>query len=470
MVFSSHIFLFLFLPLFLSAYYLTPEKYRSWPIVIGSYIFYAWWRVDFTLLFAGVTIWNYLIYKQIVRGINQKRWMQLGVAGNLLTLGFFKYVGFGVESFNASLSVLGIEPISLASIILPIGVSFYIFQAISFLIDIYRKDAPRPKNFIEFAAYLSLFPQLIAGPILRYKDMAPQFQSRTHTFDKFSEGAYRFMVGFIQKVFIADSIAPLSDKIFALQNPTLIESWLGVFAFSAQLYFDFLGYSSMAIGLGLMMGFRFIENFNHPYLARCITDFWRRWHISLSTWLKDYLYIPLGGNRRGKIITYRNLMVTMFLGGLWHGANWVFALWGLWHGILLIFERALGFKNKTQARWMIILTLILVMIGWVLFRSEDLNQALDFYQGMIGLQGIGISDAFSWQNKNEALFFLSIGWFIIFIQPKFFEYRQKINGSNAMKTTGYQRPLVSITIIVLFIVSVLKLTAESYSPFLYFQF
>lgn len=470
MVFSSHIFLFAFLPLFLSLYYLTPAKYRSLPILLGSYAFYAWWRVDFVLLFAGVTIWDYLIYRKIIKSDKAKRWLQVGVIGNLLTLGFFKYAGFGVESFNAALTAMGAEPLSLSAIILPIGISFYIFQAISFLIDIYRKDAPQPKNFIYFAAYLSLFPQLIAGPILRYKDMAHQFQSRTHNFDKFSEGAYRFMVGFAQKVLIADSIAPLTNQIFALENPTIVEGWIGAFAFTAQLYFDFLGYSSMAIGLGLMMGFRFIENFNHPYLSRSITEFWRRWHISLSTWLKDYVYIPLGGNRQGKAKTYRNLMLTMVLGGLWHGANWTFALWGTWHGLLLSIERVLGLKNKIQARWMMIPTLLAVVLGWVMFKAQTVSHAMSFYKGMFGGNGFGISEAMTWKITNESLFFLIAAWIFIFLQPKFFDYRQSIKNSVAQKAIGYQKPFIIAFTIMVFIISLIKLAAGTYSPFLYFQF
>lgn len=470
MVFSSNIFLFAFLPLFLSAYYLTPNRYRSIPILLGSYIFYAWWRIDFVLLFAGVTLWNFFVYKKIVKGVKDKRWMQVGVLGNLLTLGFFKYFNFGIESFNNALIALGSDPLSMAHVILPIGISFYIFQAISFLVDIYRKDAPSPRNFIDFAAYISLFPQLIAGPILRYKDVAAQFNTRIHSMDKFIEGVYRFMIGFSQKVLIADSLAPLSDKIFALQNPTLVESWIGAFAFSAQLYFDFLGYSSMAIGLGLMMGFRFIENFNHPYLSRSVTEFWRRWHISLSSWLKDYLYIPLGGNRGGKSKTYRNLMVTMGLGGLWHGANWTFLIWGLWHGLLLSVERALGVKDKKLSVFMIIPTLLFVVMGWVIFKAENLTQALSFYKGMIGLNGFQTSEAFSWQVSNESLFFLSLAWILIFIHSKFLDFREKIDNSVAMKTKAYLRPFIAIATLFLFIIAIIKLAAGSYSPFLYFQF
>ena len=470
MVFSSSIFLLSFLPVFLLVYYLTPDRFKSIPILIGSYAFYAWWRIDFMALFAGVTMWNYMVFKGISLSNNPRGWMQVGVFGNLIVLGFFKYFNFGVDSLNSSLTAMGATPIEAMKIILPIGISFYIFQAISFLIDVYRKDAPYPKNFWDFASFISLFPQLIAGPILRYKDVANQFQNRTHNFDKFSEGAYRFMIGFAQKVLIADNVAPLVDQTFGVSNPTFIEAWLGALAYSVQLYFDFMGYSSMAIGLGLMMGFRFIENFNHPYISRSITEFWRRWHISLSSWLKDYLYIPLGGNRKGQKRTYLNLMITMVLGGVWHGANWTFALWGAWHGMLLAIERALGFKNTTWSKWMVIPTLFAIILGWVMFRAETVTHAISFYEGMIGLNGFAISDVFHWQITTQSIVCMLIGWGIIFLAPKYLEFREKIHGSVAMQTIGYKKPVVAFATIVCFLLAVTKLAANSYSPFLYFQF
>lgn len=464
MVFSSNIFLLAFLPLFLAAYYLTPLRFRSLPILMGSYLFYAWWRIDFMLLFAGVTLWNYVIYKRIIVSDQAKRWMRVGVIGNLLTLGLFKYFNFGIDSLNFALNEAGMSSIEAMKIILPIGISFYIFQAISFLIDVHRKDAPYPKNFWDFAAFISLFPQLIAGPILRYKDVAQQFQNRIHSLDKFSEGAYRFMLGFAQKVLIADSVAPLADQMFTLENPTFMESWLGALAYTVQLYFDFLGYSSMAIGLGLMMGFRFIENFNHPYISRSITEFWRRWHISLSSWLKDYLYIPLGGNRKGKLRTYLNLFLTMLLGGAWHGANWTFVVWGAWHGGLLAIERATGLRLG------MLVTLFFVIIGWVLFRADNIGQAFSFYEGMMGMNGFAITDMMQWQVTYQSLTCLAIAWLIIFLHPKFLDFRKEIEGIPAMKTIGYQKPVIVTATFGLFMLAVMKIAADSYSPFLYFQF
>lgn len=454
MVFSSNIFLFLFLPVYLGIYYLTPFKWRSLIILLGSYIFYAWWRVDFLFLLIGVTLWNHWSAKLILKCEGQDwglRWMQIGVIGNLATLGLFKYFNFGVDSLNILLEQSGMNSIEALRFILPIGISFYIFQSISFLVDVYRKDTPPPKHFLDYAAFISLFPQLIAGPVLRYKDLADQFEKREHSFALFSQGAYRFMVGFAKKVLIADSVSSLVDTTYALDNPTMAESWLGAIAYTVQLYFDFSGYSDMAIGLGLMMGFRFMENFNLPYISKSITEFWRRWHISLSTWLKDYLYIPLGGNRDGTIKTYRNLLLTMVLGGLWHGANWTFVIWGAWHGAILALERATGIKPG------LILTFLFVVIGWVMFRAETVEQALMFYEGMIGLNGIGITDRLNWQITGVSLTALAAGLGLSFFGGAF---KDDMRSSISMQTA----------VILAFILAVIKLSAQSYSPFLYFQF
>ncbi len=252
----------------------------------------------------------------------------MGVTGNLGALAYFKYWNFGVDNVNAVLGAAGHEPLSVGTVLLPIGISFYTFQAISYLVDVYRRDAPPERSVVSFAAFIALFPQLIAGPVLRYKDLVDQFQEREHSLRRFSEGARRFFVGLSMKVLVADVAAPLADAVFAAPAPSLTEAWLGTLAYTIQLFFDFAGYSSMAIGIGLMIGFRFIENFDQPYISGSITEFWRRWHISLSSWLRDYLYIPLGGNRKGEARTYVNLGLTMVLGGLWHGASWNFLLGG----------------------------------------------------------------------------------------------------------------------------------------------
>lgn len=474
MVFSSLIFLFLFLPLFLAVYYAAPREWRSPVILIGGCIFYAWWRVDFLLLIMGVTIWNYVISDRIVKSaaeLRRRRWMQLGVAGNLITLGIFKYFNFGLDSINAVLEASGINTIEALRFILPIGISFHIFQCISFLIDIYRGESRPPKKMRDFLAFMTLFPQLIAGPVLRYKDLEDQFTGRTHTPEKFSQGAYRFMTGFAKKVLIADTVAPLVDKTFALEDPTMADAWLGAFAYTLQLYFDFSGYSDMAIGLGLMMGFRFMENFNHPYISRSITEFWRRWHISLSAWLRDYLYIPLGGNRKGVKRTYINLFLTMLLGGLWHGANWTFIIWGAFHGGILALERfANSFKNDRAApvpalKNIILLpvTFFLVIMGWVMFRSENVGQALRLYDAMFTGARAGLSEAISWQITGAATTAMILGYILIFAMP-LIEWRFKFSVKETRSLTIHSGAIL------LFVLAVIKLGAQSYSPFLYFQF
>ncbi|WP_277372767.1 MBOAT family protein [Pseudomonas sp. AA-38] len=488
MVFSSNVFLFLFLPIFLGLYYLCPNRGRNLLILIGSYIFYAWWRVDFLLLFAAVTLWNYVFGLRIQANAGTeaaRRWVVAGVVGNLATLGYFKYANFGVANINAVLESMGFEPFVLTSVILPIGISFYIFQSISYLIDVYRKDTEPTRNLINFAAFIALFPQLIAGPVLRYKDLADQFTDRTHSLDKFSEGATRFMQGFVKKVFIADSLAPLVDHCFALQNPSTGDAWLGMIAYTAQLYFDFSGYSDMAIGLGLMMGFRFMENFNQPYISQSITEFWRRWHISLSTWLRDYLYVPLGGNRHGTFNTYRNLFLTMLLGGFWHGANWTFLIWGAWHGTWLAIERALGVKAAPTVfnplKWAF--TLLLVMLGWVIFRAENLEVAGRMYAALFAFGDWHLSELTLAQISSLQMATLALAWVVIAVNGalQFLKQHQTQTGNGApvqwlpsgagvMSRVHHRTLLLQGALLLLFCASLLKLSAQSYSPFLYFQF
>ncbi|WP_241191230.1 MBOAT family O-acyltransferase [Deinococcus psychrotolerans] len=354
MVFSSNVFLFLFLPVFLIIYYLLPFKGRSAWILIGSYALYSWWRLDFLWLLAGVTLAAYFFALAIDRSNGPRRFQLLTVAVtlNLCALAYFKYANFGISSFNAAMTGLGFAPFAWAPILLPIGLSFFIFHAISYLVDIYRKEEPPTRNLLDFAAFIALFPHLIAGPVLKYNLLADQFLSRTHTLEKFSYGATRFMTGFAKKVLIADTIAPLVTASFNQPSPSFFDSWLGAFAYTLQLYFDFSGYSDMAIGLAAIMGFKFPENFNHPYISRSITEFWRRWHMSLSSWLREYLYIGLGGNRKGRARTYINLALTMVLGGLWHGANWTFILWGAWHGGILAIERRMKEARACMASCM----------------------------------------------------------------------------------------------------------------------
>jgi alginate O-acetyltransferase complex protein AlgI len=309
--------------------------------------------------------------------------------------------------------------------------------------------------------------------VLRYKDLDWQFRHRTHTWAKFNEGVIRFAMGFSKKVLIADTLAPLADRMFAIHEPTFVESWLGILAYAAQLYFDFASYSEMAVGLALMMGFRFIENFNQPYISKSITEFWRRWHISLSTWLRDYLYIPLGGNRKGEVRTYVNLFLTMLLGGLWHGANWTFIVWGAWHGGILAIEKFLtrhGGKGAQPYHKLIALplTFVMVMLGWVCFKAENISVAMSVYKGMFGLQGFALTDKTAWAMNGLEYGALVLAYVIVFTIPRIMPKGVPPYGQPSWAHhVGIGR---QIAIMSLFLLAVMKMISQSYSPFLYFQF
>lgn len=461
MVFSSNFFLFAFLPLFLLSYYLVSCRARSALILAFSYGFYAWWRPEFLALLIGVTVGSYGFALKIEAAADQSRRYRLltaGVSLNLLALAYFKYANFGIDSLNALLSGLGFNSVEFTRVLLPIGLSFYIFHAISYLVDIYRREAPPARNLIDFAAFIALFPHLVAGPVLRYHLLAEQFRSRVHSMSRFARGCRIFMIGFCKKVLIADAVAPLADAAFSLPNPTLADAWLGTVAYTVQLFFDFSGYTDMAIGLALMIGFVFPENFNDPYLSTSITDFWKRWHMSLSNWLREYLYFPLGGNRKGARRTYINLFLTMLLGGLWHGANWTFVLWGAWHGACLAIERYWmeRFGKPLLTGWLAIAkTMLLVMLGWVMFRAVDINHAGAMFSGMLGWNGIGLSAALRWQITPDRLAFLGLGIVLIYTLPWLKAQRHR--------TLPY-------LLIPLFLWAVATLSAQSFTPFLYFQF
>jgi alginate O-acetyltransferase complex protein AlgI len=473
MIFSSNIFVFLFLPLFLAVYYAVPARARSLVIVIGSWTFYGWWRIDFLALYALVTVWTYWFGQKIAEAEDQetaKLRCIVGCVGSLMVLFYFKYWNFFTGSIIDALGVTSPAGIFTMQIILPIGISFFVFESISYMMDIYRKDAPPARNFVDFAAFLALYPHLIAGPVMRYKDLSDQIVSRTHTLAKFNEGCVWFMIGFAKKVLIADSVAPLADTLFAEERLTFAEAWLGATAYTIQLYFDFSGYSEMAIGLGLMIGFRLVRNFDAPYVSRSITEFWRRWHISLSQWLRDYLYVTLGGNRKGPVRTYVNLFLTMLLGGLWHGANITFVIWGAFHGAVLALERALGAKGGRSPYPALIawpLTMVMVMLGWVMFRAHDLASALAFYEGMAGLNGWAITDEIAWRITDMQLAMLAVAIAIVFIEPRTRQLlRLAVEAGRGAIAVGTGRA----ALVAMFAVAVLKMSADSYSPFLYFQF
>lgn len=449
-------------------------------ICLGSWVFYGLWRIDFLLLLIGVSAGNYLASRFLdpsskVR--NKSFLLAVTVICNLMVLAYFKYANFAMENASAVLQSFGFASISWVRIILPVGISFYVFQAMSYSIDVYRGDAPRAKNFLFLSAYISLFPQLIAGPIVRYKDVAHQLIEPHISIGRTARGAKRFMLGFAKKVLLADGLSSLADASFALAHPAFGDAWLGALAFSLQLYLDFAAYSDMAIGLGLMMGLRFRENFLQPYASRGIGEFWRRWHISLSSWLRDYLYIPLGGNRKGSGRTKLNLVVVMLLGGLWHGANWTFIAWGLWHGLWLVVDRYAPRKLPGFAGRLATLTIILV--GWVVFRADSIGYAFRFLGAMAGSGGWGLSSAFAWSLRLDALapFVLSLVFVAVEIM---------LTDRSAAKDSGNVRSTKQLTMVMigprleavlywvlslgLFILAIAKMLAGSYSPFLYFQF
>ena len=461
MIFSSSIFIFGFLPLFLIAYYSIPKQGKSWIILLGSYAFYGWWRLDYLALIFGISLLSY-VAAQIAYNAKtetKKTWaVRIGVTFDLVVLGYFKYTMFFMSGLSDLSTALGTGTLIVPAIILPIGISFHTFQSISYIIDVSRGDAPPARRLVDFLAFGSLFPQLIAGPVLRYKDLADQFETRTHTVEKITQGIVRFTQGLAMKCLIADNVAPLANRMFNLSEPTGGEAWLGALAYSIQLLFDFSGYSAMAIGLGLLIGFKFIENFNSPYISQSITEFWRRWHISLSHWLRDYLYVPLGGNRKGKTRTYINLMLTMILGGFWHGANWTFLVWGAWHGGWLAIERMLG--GSIWPRFMAWpMTAIIVILGWVVFRAATFSDALTMYQGMAGVNGWAISLDQTWQIQSTEICALLIGAVISVWGP-----------SIRWSAKSIPQPLYLCSIAVLFVIASSSMIAQSYSPFLYFQF
>jgi alginate O-acetyltransferase complex protein AlgI len=393
MVFSSSIFLFLFLPGVLLVHFLLPSRFRNLWLFIASLFFYAWGEVIYSLVMLASIAINYtfamLIGRQLERR-NATTLLRLAVSTNLLLLIVFKYANFIAAQMNCLLTWLGIGSVELVEPIhLPIGISFYTFQAMSYVIDVYRGEVEVQRDPLKVGLYITLFPQLIAGPIVRYRDIAAQILSRSIQFADFTYGVRRFIIGLGKKVLIANTLAGPADKIFscAPENMTPAVAWFGVACYAMQIYFDFSGYSDMAIGLGRMLGFRFLENFNYPYIARSMTEFWRRWHISLTTWFRDYLYVPLGGNRRGPLKTYANLLTVFLLCGLWHGANWNFALWGLFHGFFLIIERAKwNWHTPISLRPLAHVYVALVcMISWTFFRADTLANAFSLLSLMFGI-------------------------------------------------------------------------------------
>jgi alginate O-acetyltransferase complex protein AlgI len=472
MIFASFEFLFLFLPAFFGIYFLTPARLRNYVILLMSWGFYAWWRVDFLALLIGVTLFTWLCALGM-EGASERRRNQLlvlGLVGDLGVLGYFKYANFGVQTFNDVVTAFGGTPAPWADIILPVGLSFYVLQSVSYLIDVWRRDVPASRDFIAYGAYKAMFSQLIAGPIVRYSEIEHDLKYRVHTLETFGLGARRFMIGFAMKVLIADTIAPVVDAVYALPNPTTAEAWTGAIAYTLQLFFDFAGYSAMAIGLATMCAFRFPENFANPYLAGNIQEFWQRWHMTLSRFLRDYLYISLGGNRKGPVRTYVNLLMTMVIGGFWHGANWTFILWGFWHGGLLALHRfwrnAMGMAAMP---WLLghALLIFIVILGWVAFRAPSFESAFTMYFAMFGRNWGGVSDALAWQVTPDQWWFIGFGILLAYL-PLLGDRLPLLRQPEAI--TGLWRPIWAYWPVAAFLLGMVLLYSRAAVPFLYFQF
>jgi alginate O-acetyltransferase complex protein AlgI len=475
MIFASNVFLFLYLPLFLAVYFLTKAQWRSTVIVAASYIFYAWWRPDFLLLFVGITYWNYWFGLRIKARLDAGnkamalRLLWIGVAGNLATLGYFKYANFGAEVLAMLLAPLGINTWTLENIFLPLGISFYVFHALSYIVDIYRKDATPTRNFIDFAAFVALFPHLVAGPILRYSQLAPQLRERTHSLELFSLGVCRFMLGFIMKVLIADRLAPINLLFVSEGTLQFSDAWFGLVISTLQLYFDFAGYSHMALGLALMMGFRFPENFNQPYVAQSITEFWARWHMTLAHFLRDYVYLPLVRKRVAGAMPA--LIWTMLLSGLWHGASFAFICWGLFFGVGMVLERKFNLATKVGGPYKPgrnLRTGLLIVLSMPLFFTMDLRHSIDIYKALFGFNGFGSLELYVLGASKMAMAFalVALAWLVLAGINNLRFYAGNKEGY-FMRHVG---ALHSVLLWGGFLLALSSLAANSFSPFLYFQF
>jgi alginate O-acetyltransferase complex protein AlgI len=469
-VFSSVPFLFYFLPLFLGLYWAAPGiKAKNFVLLGASFLFYAWGEPWFVLVLSGQIAFNY--WAALAIGARKDRARAtataVSVGLNLLLLGLFKYADFFIATLNVALPS-GIGPLSLPGLALPLGISFFTFHSISYLIDVHRRQVAPNANPVELAVYIAMFPQLVAGPIIRYHTIAHLLARRRATRGRASAGMRIFIIGLAQKVLIADEVARIAEAVFDhVARPSALEAWLGLVAYTVQIYFDFLGYSNMAIGLGCVLGFLFPRNFRLPYTATSIADFWRRWHISLSQWLRDYLYIPLGGSRGSAAETYRNLWLVFLLCGLWHGANWTFVIWGAHHGFFLIAERA-GLSPLLRRSSVFVArayALVAVMSGWVWFRAHDLAHALTMFESLVGRNGW---DRLSFET-HIVLFPTTLMALLIGIALSIADWRAL--WSSAWRKYRVAVPLADTARTALLLtLSILSVAAGSYSPFLYFRF
>lgn len=472
MLFSSTVFLFIFLPLTIAIYFLLKNNFRNTFLLFASLFFYAWGEQQLVLLMICSICINFLFGNIISNNISNKRIrkakanLTISISINIAVLVYYKYFHFIISN----LSFIGFDfNLNTSNITLPIGISFFTFQSISYLIDVYKQRVSGQKNIINLGMYIALFPQLIAGPIIRYSDINKEINTRKITLTLFNSGIRRFISGLAKKVIIANNVGLIADSVFAIAPVELSTklSWIGIVCYTLQIYYDFSGYSDMAIGLGKMFGFNFKENFDHPYSSTSIQEFWRKWHISLSSWFKDYLYIPLGGNRKGETRTYINLLIVFLVTGLWHGANWTFIVWGLFHGAFLIFER-LGLLTcipKVLDPLKRVYTLLIVLIGWVIFRAETLDYALSYIGKMFSFS--------TGTNQTPYLYINSLVVTILIIGVLFSlpikKHIVKVNSRFNFSIPQYTL-IKHLSYLIIFIASICELAQSTYNPFIYFRF
>lgn len=472
MLFSSLTFLYIFLPLVLALYLLLPKGWRNGVLIFTSLLFYAWGGVSYALIMMGSILLNHLIGASMQRSVSPKPWLQVGVVMNIIILAIFKYTGFVVENLNVLVHAFGahwhfVDP----HIKLPLGISFFTFQQMSMLWDMYRSTDRSRITLAQTSLYVSFFPQLIAGPIVRFHDIIDQIKQRSLTVVMFRDGVERFCFGLFKKVVLANTMGALADEVLRIDPAQLsaLAAWMGMVAYALQIYFDFSGYSDMAIGLASMFGFSLLENFNHPYVASSIKDFWRRWHISLSTWFRDYVYIPLGGNRQGGWRVYRNLSIVFLLTGLWHGASWNFVVWGIFHGIFLMIER-LGWGKMLDSLprpfgWAY--TMVVVLVGWVFFRLETMPDAIDLLGAMAG-QGGDVSFRVFLNGLYQSV--LVVALLAATPWPKAIFVRL-ISRADSHPTLAIVAELIrSLLALVMLGYCTMLLTGDTYNPFIYFRF
>ena len=525
MVFSSSIFLFYFLPVFLVVYFLADRKYKNGIALLASLLFYGFGSPKFLFILLLSILIDFFIVREMAKSQEPKRkklFLTLSIILNIGLLAYFKYANFFIENFNARIGLFGANPMRWTKVVLPIGISFFTFQKMSYSVDVYRGTSAPLKSIFDYALFIMLFPQLIAGPIVRYNEVAQQIVNRqaNETLDNKLFGFYRFVIGLSKKMLIANVLGEYVDKVFALPANELGmgTTWVGILAYTFQIYFDFSGYSDMAIGIGRMIGFKFPENFNFPYISKSVTEFWKRWHITLGSWMMDYLYIPLGGNRKGKGRTYLNLWIVFFLSGLWHGASWNFVAWGAYHGAFICLDKLLkNGKRKTEngklsttagrpfsvfrSPFSVLLTFVIVMVGWVLFRADTLGYAVQYLGTMFGFNGqapmvfitpqlvftlivaaffsfLGLSAKVSAKIKSANLAkekSANLANLTNFNSPNSLNSPIINNSPNSLnsptkKTSPVLSVLAGVVIVVLLLLSASFILKGSFNPFIYFRF